>query len=257
MSRPQRAQLLLSAAILACLLFTATASEEVPDRSSEGAGTADPWAKYEIKQRDRDFTNAKDTIQLTILAVVAFLYQRGVSQHREPLPSTAVLKERRAVGDGEASSKDFGSPICGCCQLTPTCAWSFLGWSARMGDTLSAAGVTNFWAPWALFVVARILALLIGYIPHLIGGIPTFSVDAMQGVVCAYWRQQLRSRLGMPPAGAAQIFCDWLLYTWAPWCVTLQEAEEVDRASGNEVLCMCSVRPRSEPLVGAPRAVMD
>jgi hypothetical protein len=118
-----------------------------------------------------------------------------------------------------------------------------------MGDTYSAVGVANFWAPWSVYVGARIGALIIGAIPGMIGGVPTFSMKVMQSVFYATWRKGLRERLGAPVAHSKLAFLkDVALYTFLPWCLIAQEAWEVDRAAGLKI-SGCSVQITNYVLV--------
>jgi len=189
----------------------------------------------------RILTSIEDTLTVLFLLTVGCCYKSLVTNRRTQLPYANLPS-----GCSLASAPhDFHASCLSCGGNLSICAWSCLAWSVRMGDTYHAAGVTNFWTPLAVYVGARIGALIIGTIPGMVGGVPTFSMKIMQAFFFARWRQALRERLGAPAVWSSRVFVkDALLYIFLPFCLIAQEAQTVDRAAGTRVVC-CTIQDSS------------
>lgn len=188
-----------------------------------------------ITESMRIFTTVDDTVTLIYLLVLGCFYKHRVTDQRPLVSSTAALTSLCSLA---TPPHDFRTSCCDCHGGVSVWAWSILAWSARMGDTYHTAGVTNFWAPWAVYAVARIGALIIGAIPGMLGGIPTLSMKIAQSLVYAKWRQALRIRLGSPASEASTLVYvkDTALYVFLPFCLIAQEALEVDRATDTKIV---------------------
>eukprot|EP00930_Biecheleria_cincta_P047122 TRINITY_DN32606_c0_g1_i1.p1 TRINITY_DN32606_c0_g1~~TRINITY_DN32606_c0_g1_i1.p1 ORF type:complete len:264 (+),score=25.15 TRINITY_DN32606_c0_g1_i1:76-867(+) len=190
-----------------------------------------PSSGQGITESMRVLTTAEDMLTVLFLLFAGFLYKCRVTDRR---PSAAGLSPD---GPLAKAPHDFEISCFACHGDLSVWAWSLLAWSARMGDTYHAAGVANFWAPWAVYVTARIGAFLLGAIPCMLGGVPTFSMKILQSVVYAKWRQDLREHLGAPAPGSKLAFVkDATMYLFLPWCLIAQEAWEVDRATSTKVV---------------------
>jgi len=174
----------------------------------------------------RVHTNIKDLLQCLFYLLLGCIYSARSASVR----AKTVHNSNITTGSEES--------------LT-TYAWSGLMPTIRMGDSLNAAQVAGFWMPFLAFVVARFMALLIGYIPGIPGGTPTLVVQLGLGLVFAGWRRAFRERLYAPE----EHFCtDWLCFAFCCCVAVAEDAHAIDGSVGVCMTCDLSLQIVGEPV---------
>mmetsp|Transcript_70618 Transcript_70618/g.132147 ORF Transcript_70618/g.132147 Transcript_70618/m.132147 type:complete len:251 (+) Transcript_70618:102-854(+) len=192
------------------------------------------------------FTYKKDCMEIAVMIVLGSLYYLGVSKARaaQQIPSADALGQPLSQ---RHAPYDFRAGYFSCFDNLPVCLWSCCCTHIRMGDTYSSAGVTNFWMPSVVFILSRIIANIMGQIPLMPGGLPTFSMLFFQAIFFVGWRQELRRRLGAQTP-TTHLLPDALFWTCCQPCASAQEAQDIDAAQGVQVGYCFSVTLVGEPL---------
>ena len=216
-----------------CIWLVASATDEKPERPFDNSDIPSWIPGYPgIDKGTIHFTYAKDAAEVAILLLVGWIYKRTISSKRPAIP---------LLNDG---AEDFRTGAFSCCDRPCNCGWAFLCQQIRMGDTYEASGVTSFWAPSAVFIASRIIANLMGLVPGMPGGLPTFSMFFFQAFFYARWRRALRQQLSFQQNQLG----DYCLYSLCAPCLAAQEATEVDSLSRVYVGCF-ELQLVGEPLI--------
>lgn len=207
-------------------------------------------------------------VMMIVRLVVSCFYKRTVTDARpqwQGCPPQHLLQQT-GVGDTKFKHDAFS-----CFDNCNYCMFGCFCTPCRIADTYTAAGVGPGCGPsfWTFVIVVELLAW-----PSVIGALASSPVQkqllqALQlpfGIAFAIWmttrRRELRKALGdSNPQSNAGLDC--LLWYCCGCCVTIQEARQVDEATGTEVACCLRLKhlPQQSvvglPVLAAPLAPQE
>jgi len=146
---------------------------------------------------------------LGIVAGVTYAYKEKVA-----LPELEVEKAK-----SEFEGQDFKHHFCNCFEDMNVCCCTFWCMACRWADTLNSVGIMSFYLAALLFIVVTQGAQLLG----LLGWI-------LAAVFFTYYRQQLRTKLGMVNERENQVK-DFGMWCCCCLCAAVQEARQVKEAA--------------------------
>jgi Cys-rich protein (TIGR01571 family) len=114
-----------------------------------------------------------------------------------------------------------------CTTDLTTCFWACCCTPVRWADTVSMAGLLQFWWAFAIFTLLLLFPL------------PIPVIHLLPFIVATFYRQKLRELFKMQGYGEAQTVCgDCVLMTCCLPCAVAQEARHIDAAAkaGHEAL---------------------
>jgi len=214
-------------------------------------------------------------IPILIWVFVAMQYKREVTDKRPAtFPQVSDLPPDLSL----ASMPDFKYGLCACKEDRQYCwhGWCLEG--IRTGDSYKAAGVGSFWGVLGAFLITWLVAQVLGLAvqvalyeamrdsvhnerlqrQNVIGNFGWYVANFFLAAYLASLRQKLRSKLGDPQPGGK--YCqDLMFWWWCSCCVSIQEARQVDEATGTRVACcfqLSKVEPPAMQQVGQPAVVV-
>lgn len=153
---------------------------------------------------------------IIMLVIVAAFYKYYYKQ----LP--AVDEKSKGMVLEEWTSGPFE-----CTADLPTCFWACCCTPIRWADTISMAGLLQFWWAFAIFTLLLLFPL------------PIPVIHLLPFLVATFYRQKLRELFKMPGYGEAQTVCgDCVLMTCCLPCAVAQEARHIETAAkaGHEAI---------------------
>lgn len=157
-----------------------------------------------------------------------------------------VVRERpKAIAP---EPRGFKYAACDCFGDCHACLHVFFCPIVRIADTYSAAGLVQYWLMILFIILAKFL---------------DFFLIIFSCIMLTTYRGRLRSRImGRGDAGLCGKECyqDFLCWVCCGCCTAIQEAREIDDATGVRVNCFCNMvkkHPEGPVMmaVGAPVAV--
>jgi len=179
-------------------------------------------------------------------------YKGKVTDARPPLPNPVPPEYSLA-------DKDFRYGIFACKDDCQYCLHGWLVSSVRTSDSYQATGSGTFWAVMVAFLATWAIAQAVSVglqlamvklmetidMPKIqtnaAGNIGWFVADIWLAWYLASCRRGLRARFGDADPGK-KFWKDMVLWWWCACCVAIQDARQVDGASGVRVECCCSLR---------------
>jgi len=203
-------------------------------------------------------------VPIVIWAIIAMLYKTKVTDARQPLPQPVL--DEFSLRNG-----DFKYGFCSCFDDIHYCLHGCCCEVILAGDVYQAAGIKNFWFPvivyfgcWAVSqAIALVYMIILAEINVSNGQVYRGGNGAyyLTGIIFALMmanlRKSLREKLGDPQPGKSCAM-DFLLYWCCGCCTVVQDARQVDGATGVLVRCCCSLQTLMQqpmPPVGAPMTV--
>jgi len=216
-------------------------------------------------------------VPMIIWLAVATSYKKGVTDKRAPFPDPVPPEYSLSGG------KDFKYQTLQCLDDGQYCMHAYCCPVARVADTFAATGVAPFWTMVMLYLLTWLLAQLLALgisllLPMLMESldVDTYRTESLRsnqtGQLCwfaansalalyfALQRRKLRAKLGDADAGA-KLAGDCLCYWCCGCCTYIQDARQVDEASGTRVECCCTLLSLTHMpqmpgmMVGAPVVV--
>jgi len=186
----------------------------------------------------------------TCIAEVAFLFLYGsMSGSRRPFPPQGASEYM--------SMNDFSVGCFDCCSDMQYCLHGCCCSGCRWADTMQAAGIMDYY-PAVLVVVGssmmisvalQVLQVAVAAATQVTVPLSGLSAPIM-GLFFMWFRQKLRVKLNpaaQPFADSGQAAMDCLSYCCCSCCSVIQDAREVDKASGVRVDCCCKLTYLAPP----------
>jgi Cys-rich protein (TIGR01571 family) len=200
---------------------------------------------------------------LAIVFIVTLIYKMQVTDKREPFPQPV----QNGYSMARSTTGDFQEGMCSCFEDLHSCLYGFCCFDCRVADTLQAAGLSSYWTIFGVFIIAwivtRILAVPITVLLVRLGlpldtsNLAWWIVGICLALFFASKRQDMRRKLGY--TGQQNFVIDWLMWWCCGCCVAIQEARQIDAASGTRVECCFNLLRQEHTggavVVGKPVAV--
>eukprot|EP00930_Biecheleria_cincta_P097929 TRINITY_DN89602_c0_g1_i1.p1 TRINITY_DN89602_c0_g1~~TRINITY_DN89602_c0_g1_i1.p1 ORF type:complete len:367 (-),score=47.51 TRINITY_DN89602_c0_g1_i1:96-1142(-) len=199
---------------------------------------------FELMEVFSTFMNA--LVVICITTAIGYQYKTTVTNRRALFPEPVPAEWKISNNNGEWHYGIFD--CCGDCQYT---IHAYFLTEVRVGDTYHAVGLANFWVPHIIWLTAyafsQVLSAAFIYVVRSkfpksgLDGASSLLFYGPQFLVAFYFanlRGKLRRRLG---GDSDQFLTDFLLWWCCSCCATVQEARQVDGASGTRVECCCSL----------------
>jgi len=178
---------------------------------------------------------------------VASIYKSQVLDRREPF--SVPVSPEWCLKD-----QDFKYPLLSCFDDCNYCMMGCFCNACREADTYAITGVEFYWKFQVLFLIAAVSGQLADAFLVLLahwGGtgdsrsllsswVCFYGVGALYASYLAGLRQKLREHLGGQPGKYGWDFC---AYWCCGCCAAIQNARQVDEASGKTMLCCCTLAP--------------
>lgn len=173
-------------------------------------------------------------VTIVITVGVAYTYKKKITDRRPVLPAVVPSEYSMRGRTFKYDLFDFSGTYC---------LYGFFCPSCRIADNYAAAGFgMNF------VVVATILAVI--GLPNMDFRNPMLWVTA---VWLAFMRRRLRARFGFGETSCAITSSDFISYFFCLCCTVLQDARQIDEATGTRVECCLELvqdRDNQAPLLG-------
>mmetsp|Transcript_66356 Transcript_66356/g.154181 ORF Transcript_66356/g.154181 Transcript_66356/m.154181 type:complete len:296 (+) Transcript_66356:69-956(+) len=184
----------------------------------------------------------------SVIGQVIFVcfYKQRISDQRPQWPEEGSMQYKQM-------NNDFSVTPFSCFDDMQTCLHVSCCSMARLPDTVSATGFMAFWMVLLVIVSSWIVASIVGSLLEKITGSSMDLVADLIIVACmVYFRQQLRQKLsgGAKPAfeDKGKVVEDCVLWLCCACCAAIQEARQVDQATGLEVECCLKLKAASQPM---------
>eukprot|EP00416_Gambierdiscus_australes_P035645 CAMPEP_0171100422 /NCGR_PEP_ID=MMETSP0766_2-20121228/52950_1 /TAXON_ID=439317 /ORGANISM="Gambierdiscus australes, Strain CAWD 149" /LENGTH=294 /DNA_ID=CAMNT_0011560251 /DNA_START=65 /DNA_END=949 /DNA_ORIENTATION=+ len=185
------------------------------------------------------------------MLVILCLYKMWVTNNRPVWPAEGSPMFRNA---NKFSVKPFQ-----CCEDMDTCLHGFCCGPVRIADTVHATGIMNFWIVVLVLHAAGIASGLVGGALLQHNARMAWLNSFVSVAVMVFFRQKLRQKLSggtvLPFRDAATLLEDFAMWFLCCCCAAIQEAREVDQATGVKVGCCCKFKA-SDQQFGTPMAML-
>lgn len=193
-------------------------------------------------------------IIVAICSIIAYIYKMQLTDKREPFPQPV----QNGYSMARSTTGDFQEGMCSCFEDRDSCLYGFCCFDCRVADTLQATGLSSYWTTFGVFMIAWIVMKILG-VPATVllaklgiyvdmSTLTWWIVGICMALFFASKRQDMRRKLGYT---GQQNFCiDCLMWWCCSCCVAIQEARQIDAASGTRVEC-CFNLLRQEHTGGA------
>jgi len=198
---------------------------------------------------------------MLFFAAVGFVYKALVTNRRDPFPDPVPAEY-------SLSDKGFKHGTLGCCGDIHYLLYGCCCLPCRVSDTFDAAAVASYWQTFASFVAlwfaAPLLALLVdAMLPSawFLRAPLWLALELRWAKHLAQQRKVLRQRLG-DKQPEESFWSDLFCFCCCLCCTAIQDARQVDGASGVAVRCCCKLQQRessvaSGDVVGLAVAVRE
>jgi Cys-rich protein (TIGR01571 family) len=196
---------------------------------------------------------------IVIYLALGFWYKSGITDRRKPAEN-GEFSQCLANPPGVWKYQTFD-----CCQDSHYCLYGLCCLGSRLGDTYEMTGAgPGYWTWVVIFIALQVFARVLNLVFAIV--LWELDVDQQQNVanagnlfyyipaiILALWmatrRKELRQRLGDP--NASSHFCmDFVCYGCCGCCTAIQEARQVDEATGTKTTC-CMKLDQLSPGTGA------
>jgi len=219
------------------------------DDSASGDGDGMGQMQNTLMYLMEGFTIASAVVSLAVpimvMVLAAYLYSVRVTKKRAEWQGKGGSVNRQTNGY-------FRTGICGCLDSLDYCCASLWCFLPRVADTASAVGVRSFWQTVGVIIGIDVLGMLVGLaVWGVLGGV----VAAVGRIAfLAVTRVKIRRALGLHPSMTPS---DVLLWCCCPCCAAIQEAREVDSATGTKFQWCCAVTTRDDAQLLVGEAVQS